>query len=606
MAINKKLIHFKTLADFEQRLASNEILDTSIVYIQDAKMIWTHGTYYADLSKEKADELYQPKGDYKLQKILSQSEYDQIDIKDEDTVYVITDDDTGTVNKIIFEAQTDPIDAMSGELSIDGGDSDDNSIDTLNGGISTGMDIALDITAKQDALISGKNIKTINNQSLLGSGNIEITQDLSDYITIEQANIKYQEKGQYATSNELNQVTNSLDTLSQTIVNKQDVLTSGTNIKTINGQSVLGEGNIEITSELPENIATLEDISNAVTPIENELYIESGSTFSGAWDTTKQTGYVGDIPDVWNRTFDFIVNGEGTVELYAADSPDTPSFNDDKICDLETGQFYVYYVNTKKVFKYGVQDQLEEIATVNTGYTQLYFKGNSGSGTYNINNVNPAVKAFNLYTKQQVDSLLLNKQNLLVGGTGIDIEGNVISSTITNVSELTNDSGYQTSSQVNTAINNRLPKVENIEGTIDVIPQNATFMTLVDAANEDIVFEYDESVGYIRGYIKDFKASELVKIGRPIVNTNSSTVSMWPNIYYRVTNTPSTLTLTFNTKLTTNMEEYFIEFTTSSDGCSLIVPSSVKWMNGEVPALEANSTYQISIVNNLAICAVFK
>ena len=56
---------------FEQRLASNEILDTSIVYIQDAKMIWTHGTYYADLSKEKADELYQPKGDYKLQKILS-------------------------------------------------------------------------------------------------------------------------------------------------------------------------------------------------------------------------------------------------------------------------------------------------------------------------------------------------------------------------------------------------------------------------------------------------------------------------------------------------------------------------------------------------------
>lgn len=534
MAINKKLIHFKTLADFEQRLASNEILDTSIVYIQDAKMIWTHGTYYADLSKEKADELYQPKGDYKLQKILSQSEYGQIDIKDEDTVYVITDDDTGTVNKIIFEAQTDPIDAMSGELSIDGGDSDDNSIDTLNGGISTGMDIALDITAKQDALVSGKNIKTINNQSLLGSGNIEIT------------------------------------------------------------------------SELPENIATLEDISNAVTPIENKLYIESGSTFNGAWDTTKQTGYVGDITDVWDRTFDFNVNGEGTVELYAAYSPDTPSFNDDKICDLETGQSYVYYANTKKIFKYGVQDQLEEIATVNTGNTQLYFKGTSGSGTYSITRVNPAVKAFNLYTKQQVDSLLLNKQNLLVGGTGIDIEGNVISSTITNVSELTNDSGYQTSSQVNTAINNRLPKVENIKGTIDVIPQHATFMTLVDAPNEDIVFKYDETVGYIRGYIKDFKASELAKIGRPIVNTNSSTVSMWPNIYYRVTGTPSTLTLKFNTKLTTNMEEYFIEFTTSSDGCSLIVPSSVKWMNGEVPALEANSTYQISIVNNLAICAVFK
>ena len=44
MAINKKLIHFKTKAAFEAQL--NNILDTSIVFIQDANLIWTHGTYY--------------------------------------------------------------------------------------------------------------------------------------------------------------------------------------------------------------------------------------------------------------------------------------------------------------------------------------------------------------------------------------------------------------------------------------------------------------------------------------------------------------------------------------------------------------------------------
>lgn len=44
MAINKKLIHFKTRAAFETQL--DNILDTSIVFIQDAKLIWTHGTYY--------------------------------------------------------------------------------------------------------------------------------------------------------------------------------------------------------------------------------------------------------------------------------------------------------------------------------------------------------------------------------------------------------------------------------------------------------------------------------------------------------------------------------------------------------------------------------
>ena len=55
MAINKKLIHFNKLSDFESRLAANEILDTSIVFIKDAKKIYTHGNYYdcdpSDLEK---------------------------------------------------------------------------------------------------------------------------------------------------------------------------------------------------------------------------------------------------------------------------------------------------------------------------------------------------------------------------------------------------------------------------------------------------------------------------------------------------------------------------------------------------------------------------
>lgn len=53
---------------------------------------------------------------------------------------------------------------------------------------------------KQDALVSGTNIKTINNTSLLGSGNVAV----------------------------------------------QETLVSGTNIKTINGDSLLGSGNIVI------------------------------------------------------------------------------------------------------------------------------------------------------------------------------------------------------------------------------------------------------------------------------------------------------------------------------------------------------------------------
>lgn len=46
MAIEKKLICFARLAEFERQLAAGNILEYSIVFIQDAKMIWNRGTYY--------------------------------------------------------------------------------------------------------------------------------------------------------------------------------------------------------------------------------------------------------------------------------------------------------------------------------------------------------------------------------------------------------------------------------------------------------------------------------------------------------------------------------------------------------------------------------
>jgi hypothetical protein len=46
MAINKKLIHFKNKSKFNEELANNNINDTSICFIQDTQEIWTHGQLY--------------------------------------------------------------------------------------------------------------------------------------------------------------------------------------------------------------------------------------------------------------------------------------------------------------------------------------------------------------------------------------------------------------------------------------------------------------------------------------------------------------------------------------------------------------------------------
>lgn len=74
-------------------------------------------------------------------------------------------------------------------------------------------------------------------------------EEISDMETKTSAAATYQPKGNYAGQQEVTDLTANVTALQ---ADKQDTLVSGTNIKTINGQSLLGEGNIEIQqSELP-------------------------------------------------------------------------------------------------------------------------------------------------------------------------------------------------------------------------------------------------------------------------------------------------------------------------------------------------------------------
>lgn len=151
-----------------------------------------------------------------------------------------------------------------------------------------------ELTGKQDQLISGVNVKTINNQSILGSGNIDIqastgSTDLSNYYTKEETDSTFatttqmenkvdKVEGKSLISDEeiarLATLTNYDDsTINEQIAtlnsskldaetynsdkanfatktelnSKQNALISGENIKTINGNSLLGSGDITIT-----------------------------------------------------------------------------------------------------------------------------------------------------------------------------------------------------------------------------------------------------------------------------------------------------------------------------------------------------------------------
>lgn len=204
--INKKLIHFKSLSDFEARLAAGDVLSTSIVWIKDAKKIWTHGEYYDCNGGGDNVYIFNPEG-------TPSEEYAGLqDAVNNGKQVVIWAEDGGispVVCTVIYGYYTENAYYVMFSYTVAGNNEgtifynsvnvSETSIDVVGNIASpviTGVDSALNINStnpvqnkvvlealgtvaeqansKQAQLVSGTNIKTINGESILGSGNIAI------------------------------------------------------------------------------------------------------------------------------------------------------------------------------------------------------------------------------------------------------------------------------------------------------------------------------------------------------------------------------------------------------------------------------------------------
>lgn len=254
MAITNKLITFNKLTSFETQLAQGNILDTSIVFIKDAKKIWTKGTYFdcsgggssipiiddinscfietssgtfnetqANVLRNKPDIFIAPvqTGVMSFPYILF-----SLQAKDNHPIYIGINDctryylDYYLTDRLEFDITKEySLSSKLLALKSDIPNTDDFALkseipDTSNLATQANLTSAVtqlttNLAKKQDKLVSGTNIATINNNSILGSGNFDL-----------------------ATTEQLRA--------------KQDTLVSGTNIKTINSTSLLGSGNIAI------------------------------------------------------------------------------------------------------------------------------------------------------------------------------------------------------------------------------------------------------------------------------------------------------------------------------------------------------------------------
>lgn len=175
-------------------------------------------------------------------------------------------------------------------------------VSTLNGAIT-------DISTKQDILVAGDNIKTVNSISILGDGNLEVASasqgsKADTALQPEDVTSTYSASGTSPINGigvagalgtlSIPVITDTYDSTSQdgmsgiavagAISNKQDSLVSGSNIKTINGNSVLGSGNIELATTADQTYSPTSTIAQSGTAVAQALEGKTLVTFVD-WST---------------------------------------------------------------------------------------------------------------------------------------------------------------------------------------------------------------------------------------------------------------------------------------------------------------------------------
>ena len=402
------------------------------------------------------------------------------------------------------------------------------------------------LNSKQDTLVSGQNIKTINGQSVIGEGNIDITEggtidselstdsqnpvqnkvitnalndkasktelsnvstskaDKADVYTKQEIDTKFTN-----TQSQIDQIstdTSAINTEVQTLkTDKQDTLVSGTNIKTINGQSLLGEGNIEIQqSELP--IASADTLGGVKVGTGLSINSESGVLSADSPEWNNISGKPEDIVNITERLASKLDTATYNSEKSSFATKDELNSKADAsaITDMATqtwvqGQGYL----TEVPSDYVTNSELTE-----------GLAGKQDKGDYALkSDLNTLATKEELATKADA-SALSSKQDTLVSGTNIKTingdsilgSGNlVIQSGTSNWDDIQGKPQFAevaTSGDYNDLINK--PTIPDVSG----LATKEEIADMETKSNAAATYATKEEIPSLEGYLTKTEASE--------------------------------------------------------------------------------------------------
>lgn len=86
--------------------------------------------------------------------------------------------------------------------------------------------------------------------------------------------------------------------------------------------------------------------------------------------------------------------------------------------------------------------------------------------------------------------------------------------------------------------------------------------------------------------------------------TSDTTFTLNPNTFH-VWGEVTSLDLSFGEETEGVANEYLFQFTSGATATTLTLPDTIKWVNDSTPTIEANKTYQVSVLKGLGSIITF-